>query len=250
MEFKEINFPTKLINSSYSCHLCSAVFDKFAPFQKHTLGKHNSIPRAICKLCTVQCGNRKRILEHKRFHCPDEVAFECKECKRSYILKRAYEAHLKERHGPNSKKFECTKCPKSKVFLTLADLKHHQKIHLPPELKQFYYCDLCHVIDDPPFLSKHFPKISLNFQEGKKFSTKCSLKTHMTSIHLQIKPVFTCEFCGKLCPTQGALKDHQFTHKPSEFPLNLNLPLPRFCLKIILLFRIPRMQSLLEKVQN
>lgn len=138
---------------------------------RHCRKVHNCLPQVNC-FCGKQLGTWKRLLIHKQLHFPENVDYECKECKLIYKLKTSYENHLKTKHGPDAKKFVCSHC--ARCFKDSRTLVAHEKTHLPDYLKLTHPCEIC----------------------NKKFVNKNSLKSHVTSVH-EMANLYTCETCGK-----------------------------------------------------
>lgn len=138
---------------------------------KHCRKVHSCLPQVNC-FCGKQLGTWKRLLIHKQLHFPENIDYECKECKLIYKLRTSYETHLKTKHGPDAKKFVCSQC--ARCFKDARTLVAHEKTHLPDYLKLTHPCDIC----------------------SKKFVNKNSLKSHITSVH-EMANLYTCETCGK-----------------------------------------------------
>lgn len=153
---------------------------------RHCREFHNCIPKVNC-ICGKQLSTWKRLMIHKNKHFPDQVTFDCKECKMSYKLKSTYESHMLQKHGPNAIKLGCTKC--GKLFKEVRTLISHERTHLPNELKLTHPCPNC----------------------SKKFVNKNSLRSHISSVH-EVALMFTCETCGKAFTSKSNLTSHLFVH--------------------------------------
>ncbi|XP_044729259.1 zinc finger protein 124-like [Chrysoperla carnea] len=166
----------------YKCLECLKVLDKYDGFQKHVRNHRNQH-----KFCCEICGKFSYNKEHHERH--------------------------KETHS-NERKYMCSTCGNS--FKTPGSLKIHERLHLPPELREQYECDTCHKkLASQASLWSH-KKLHTGIKEhtcdvcGKIFAQKTNLIQH-ASLHEEGMP-FQCNLCPRSFKTARRLKRHNIVH--------------------------------------
>ncbi|XP_023320079.1 zinc finger and SCAN domain-containing protein 2 [Eurytemora carolleeae] len=125
------------------------------------------------------------IKKHRRNHQIQANQLQkCDKCEKYYPPKYLATRHiLVHQEGKN---FKCKVCEKS--FKTPENLKVHNRIHGPDDVKYTHCCDLC----------------------GRRFTQKANLESHMR-VHTGLRP-FSCDFCEKSFSQKGNLDEHRRTH--------------------------------------
>jgi len=197
------------------CHICSAVFETTECLDLHVEEIHLKSPVVFCcSICDKQFDEKNNLQNHikeEHLHLPEEFPnklesklkekqlklptrkkvyvgskLKCSECNKTFGNSLTMERHIKRFHSlKNGPKLKCDLCDSE-----VSDLKNHMKSH---EEKK-HRCEQC----------------------PKKYRTKFDLKTHIKSVHLDVKE--PCPHCGKMTAN---LSKHIYSNHMHEFPCEI-----------------------------
>ncbi|XP_025094991.1 zinc finger protein 774-like isoform X2 [Pomacea canaliculata] len=185
----------KGFDKNHQCYLCEVSVAGKNNYIKH-LGTAHDKPVFQCSQCGRCCTSQEGLSLHQRFACDQEKnlsarVYKCKECPMSYKSNRSLRRHRSEQHniGGTVREHVCRLCNKS--FPRQASLP----IHLLKCMKR----------------KKNFVeegKVEVSCEECQKvFSSRRSLKYHMSTIHEQ--RLFECSTCGEVFRWSKSLSKHR-----------------------------------------
>ncbi|XP_033120382.1 zinc finger protein 91-like [Anneissia japonica] len=154
----------------------------------------------------------------KKVNKKQQIAFECKKCKKDYLSKRLLDRHLK--FDP-LRPLTCKTC--CRRFSLQESLERHEAAHVGNYILS---CKVCgkgfnHQTPLTTHMQKHTgSKSHMCDVCGKMFVTKFNLKAH-NYIHSGKSPN-TCKFCGKNFGRKNDLRRHESNHEGSQ-PLSCRL---------------------------
>ncbi|CAH1173747.1 unnamed protein product [Phaedon cochleariae] len=156
--------------NSYTCDICSKVFDSFFEYQDHQ-HSHNGHFVFCCSKCDQTFSSRNDLVEHERNH-----KVSCETCN-SQVLTKSLEAHMKK----HTDKHKCTECDSRHTSKASME-KHYKARHT--DIKG-YVCHIC----------------------GKQNSCQSSMKRHIAS-HFSDRP-HQCKSCTFSAKSKTVLKVHE-----------------------------------------
>ena len=193
----------------YQCSFSGCLGDTQTPVCTHA---EQPADTASTKL--YKCNNCNYTTDHKgRFtvHCKRHVT--CTQCSEHFYTSAQLRRHVRAVH---EKRWACPSC--DQVFPAKTHLKRHmRKEHGPVGKLTLFSCQHCkqkfvtrdslqkHEVDS------HVHKCSIC---GESFTSASVLGRHRDQKHRDA--VLTCQKCGQLCSTKGALRKHHARHLERE----------------------------------
>ena len=180
-----------------TCDICNHQFSSIQNLKMHTNSCHGEFHCPECK--EMFSSYEKRKTHHSKVHLG--TTFSCEECGKSFNNKGLLTRHVRTVHQEHQD-YKCKQC--GREFNLLANLTCHvSTVH---ELSKPYKCT---VIDC-----------------GIRFSQITGLKTHMQSIHDQIK--YPCTECGYQATQKCHLKRHMNSVHLRKYSFNCDFCINRF----------------------
>lgn len=221
----------------HKCTQCTTGFSTKCLLRAHIKGVHTTERPYTCDTCGKSYKTKEAVIQHSHSH--KEGRFKCEECGKIFILKAAYQAHIKQVHLGERLSI-CSTCGKS--FSTPYGLKLHTRMHTGVKP---YKCDICdkafsrtynlnvhrrmHTGEKPyqcKYCDKYFGDLStrknherLHTKEythpchlcGKPHMNKAALIKHIENKHKNMKP-HKCNQCERSFSDVPALRKHEKTH--------------------------------------
>nr|CAD7257206.1 unnamed protein product [Timema shepardi] len=178
-----------LVDKSFVCQYCSAVFSSYFTLKTHMKEhSHQKVYRCIQRNCNKMFTDLDSFVEHTQLHSA-EVEYRCHVC--------------------------------SKVFTNLAELGLHQYVHTPTSGTKsrkmncrYFRCVKCKSqFVNPEALDHHLATSTHNYSCascGKVFTCERYLRRHLVT-HRTAEP-FKCPDCGKGFKTETYLNTHRLIH--------------------------------------
>ncbi|XP_030751132.1 RE1-silencing transcription factor B-like isoform X2 [Sitophilus oryzae] len=102
-----------------------------------------------CSICGYQTIRSTRFEKHQKIHLApvDREMFTCAHCDKPYISKQGLKHHIEDNHIDSRKKksqgkvYKCAICDYE--TLCRSNLERHNNVHLAPEERQMFACELC-----------------------------------------------------------------------------------------------------------
>ena len=210
------------VKKSYSCDICSHVFNTKSYLSRHISTVHDNDTFPIVEFS----GNDPLLisdLKESIFH-EQEKPFPCSECKASFSLNGNLKKHIGAVHE-GKRPFKCSECDSS--FTHKGNMNMH--IAAVHEGKKPFKCSIC----DSSFLfesrmNQHIAVV----HEGKRpfkcsqcetsFTSKVVMERHISSVHEGKKP-FSCTICDKKISKKCNLKDHILSMHEGKKPFKCTL---------------------------
>ncbi|XP_031620318.1 zinc finger protein 181-like [Contarinia nasturtii] len=175
----------------FLCMKCKNRFETLQALKQHVFQKNEcTIAQLTCKVCNKTFDNKKRMSQHMKTH-EERVKFICDKCGHQYANQFNLENHKSAMHGEYVDEFEniykCRLC--NEKYTNRTDLYSHMKTHTNDTQRQI--CETC----------------------GKCFNNTHNLKSHVRSVHLDIRP-HECphNLCNKRFRTRLLLRQHLHVH--------------------------------------
>ncbi|XP_076035059.1 uncharacterized protein LOC143021453 [Oratosquilla oratoria] len=202
----------------FMCELCDEGFSTRCDLRIHE--QTHKGQTLECNICGKGFREKRRLKDHKDTNCGQDP-FKCNKCGTGYFTRTQLHSHEKSHEDPSQN--VCPTCGRS--FKYRQYLKVHMKVHTKEDL---LVCDVC----DKTFMNRSNFKVHLETHKAnrrrdfvcevcnKTFFSKRDLKSHVGRSHLRTitqvsdesENTFMCKQCGKMCDTEGDLKDHEKTH--------------------------------------
>ncbi|XP_035916576.1 zinc finger protein 2 isoform X1 [Anopheles stephensi] len=204
-------------SARFQCDQCHRTFGFRCFLEKHIRTEHENV-RVSCKLCGKEFKYAQDLKVHMRHH-EDPKPFKCDQCASAFRFPGALRSHkiLHQKELP----FKCDVC--GKEFRFENSLRVHKRLH--SGVKQFK-CDICEreFATKAPML-RHM-KVHNNGREmacvvcGMVYYKKVDLEIHQSKEHShhesvagKVKPIYSCEQCGKEFIKKSNLKAHSYIHE-------------------------------------
>ncbi|XP_072035759.1 uncharacterized protein [Amphiura filiformis] len=172
------------VTGSWTCRLCSEVFEDSHSFDRHRKVHHQQEKDSqhfSCQYCSKVMKSKKSLEVHLRVHT-GEKPYKCSFCDKSYRHYESWNYH-ESKHKGTLKQHVCQFC--GKAFGGKYGLQVHERIHTG---EKPFKCDHCNLA----------------------FSSNEKLKVHKDRVR---GLAFVCQFCGKEFFTRANLNQHEMIHK-------------------------------------
>uniref|UniRef100_A0A336KL56 CSON012580 protein n=1 Tax=Culicoides sonorensis TaxID=179676 RepID=A0A336KL56_CULSO len=146
------------------CKICDKQFDNHLKLKDHLRICHVPSVSELCTMCGKICKNKKVLKVHIHLNHQPQKTIQCKECNITLSYSRGLERHMREKHNPSFNKFQCSQCPKS--FMSKRALEVHEARHdrekrriIDAEAKK-HKCSFCkELFDAAEDLQPHYIKV-------------------------------------------------------------------------------------------
>lgn len=174
------------------CNHCDKGFYTVEDLGAHC-AVHHKQNRFVCPECKQSFPNKNRLKTHQELCIKkglEEENLTCKICKKPFTGKSHLTKHL-QMHAADTKPHKCEQC--NEHFYTVREFKKHLASHRGVQNS----CPHCNrTFSDPRNFTRH-------------------VKTHREDY---VKKTFPCDICGKVCESNGGLKQHMNNgHKKIDY---------------------------------
>ncbi|XP_045456398.1 zinc finger protein OZF-like [Melitaea cinxia] len=183
-ERKAMTLKKNYLKLPYKCEYCITSFDHELSLKSHMEKRHSKKNGIQCKICNSVLSTKIAFNEHYKRHFR---RYECIECGIRHNYVEEILKHYNEKHRGIKTIYSCKLCDFSaeshKVY------RYHWEKHRTTNVE----CELC----------------------GTTFVHKNGLRNHMSTVHGQIKRMYSCAECGKQYRAKSGLAAHAAIHAPS-----------------------------------
>ncbi|XP_050079138.1 zinc finger protein 845-like [Anopheles maculipalpis] len=187
--FLEKHIRTEHENERVSCKLCDKQF-KYAQDLKVHMRHHDDPKPFKCDQCASAFRFPGALRSHRILH-QNELPFKCDVCGNGFRFENSLRVHKRLHSGV--KQFRCDIC--AREFATKAPMLRHMKVH---ENGKEMACSVCGMV--------YYKKVDLEIHQSKEHPNHESMAG-------KVKPIYSCEQCGKEFTKKSNLKAHSYTHE-------------------------------------
>ncbi|KAK7878735.1 hypothetical protein WMY93_030974 [Mugilogobius chulae] len=191
----------------FSCDVCERTFSVSSNLTKH-MRIHTKEKLHECELCGSSFSTAGDLKTHTRVHT-GEKPFKCDQCEKEFTQSSHLTDHMRIHTG--EKPYVCEYC--SKTFKSSSELTMHCQIHTGEKI---FACEKCGKTFGPwSNYQRHmktcrYEKKSSSSEGGLRKPAHLKLRKRSTKFMSRMS--FTCDRCGKTCPSASKLKEHYRTH--------------------------------------
>uniref|UniRef100_A0A182RBR3 C2H2-type domain-containing protein n=1 Tax=Anopheles funestus TaxID=62324 RepID=A0A182RBR3_ANOFN len=186
--FLENHIRTEHEHQRMPCKLCDKTFKYAQDLKVHM--QHHDDPRPFkCDQCASVFRFPGALRSHKFLH-QIKLPFMCDTCGKQFRFANSLRVHKRLHTGV--KQFKCDICKRE--FSTKAPLLRHKKIH---DSGREMACVVCGMV--------YYKKVDLEIHQSKEHPDHASVG--------KVKPIYSCERCGKEFTKKSNLKAHSYTHE-------------------------------------